>query len=176
MILKRDTKPESVPIRPPPFLVGLALRLNSTDWFTGSPKLVVTCTHRSSHNSIIRKSFALVTSMSGNPCWASHFLTAATCLGAEARAVKIFTVFPSAIHFFTRFNIGLMGLPISSKLLFPRSCASVPSRSTPIHGAPPYRTCVLSVYFWPHLRHTLMKRPSSAQKGRNSSPQQASPV
>ena len=48
------------------------------------------------------RSFTLVTSKSGNPQLASHSFIAITCLGEEARAVKIFTVCPSAIHFFTR--------------------------------------------------------------------------
>ena len=32
----------------------------------------------------------------------------------------------------------------------------------------------MSAYFWPHRLHTLIKRPSSAQNGLNTSPQQAS--
>ena len=72
----------------------------------------ITCLERSSQISSQEGSFTLVTSSGPSPCLTHQALTIGTCLGSLALAVKILTVLPLAMAFWTRRSIGWTGSPI----------------------------------------------------------------
>ena len=98
------------------------------------PVLWTTWMARSSQSSIISKSFLSVTSKSGSPFSANHFLVAARPSSLPARAVKILIRTPLASQACTLRIMSGTGGPMCDMLSQRPASARVPSKSTPTQG------------------------------------------